>query len=795
MTRATATEPISDSTRQTSALPANFLNGYEILNMSLLAWPVSTYIVERADGQKQSHKDRSQIKNAIWTLKMEHKNLCRGYGFVIDVDEQTVAVPQSWKLPSPAEVGEYVVRLGERFTARADELKGRAIIKGIIREAIKKYFKENKCEELGELWQDYGSFCQMPNDLMGSDYYMCRRFDVAVEVLRQNTWVLQCSVNTTTLDGRTLADYYRRGEANILAGMIEDKRANRLTRQNRPTAVRVWRNKSNIYKLDVSVLELDDPDLIIKYGTLSADEQKAFSGKTVLCRPFKGQPIDVPLSEIRLILDSQITQEEHADTIINPAEREQFIHHLRNFIDGVDVYGEILRLSPTPFDIDRLPTTFILPPAIRVKDKNGDETIIEPPIAASDDLLKKRMRDRSDHIRRYGFLRQRPINPLLAWHRRFGKQTANRMKNDLNYLLESQGIEYKFEFMLFNDVDEIRKEIERNGYDALLAVLPERSRSPHDPNNTHEKIKRSIEAPSQCIHYDNTLPREWVARKHRELQDAKPKLARRIRQMYELCLANLLVKHHWVPFAPVEAFYYNVQVGVDVGGRHNTQAMTCLGYGFQKPLDGLIFRPDEIPLDVQKAEPIPVNCLYEGLLRQFEYMHSELESLGIQADFERSLFYRDGELSGDGDIWNEREAFELLYAELRNRGWVTENAIWTVVEVPKFAGGWRVLRNLEGVTNPLAGQCIFPFDDENRALICTTGAPYLPQGTARPIMIKINDIHGRANRHEVIRDLVWQADMCFTKPDTGMRLPWVLHVADTGALQLSKSYKITGITA
>jgi len=46
-----------------------------------------------------------------------------------------------------------------------------------------------------------------------------------------------------------------------------------------------------------------------------------------------------------------------------------------------------------------------------------------------------------------------------------------------------------------------------------------------------------------------------------------------------------------------------------------------------------------------------------------------------------------------------------------------------------------------------------------------------------------------------VQDLVWEADMCFTKPDIGMSLPWVLHVADSGALQLSRSYKITGVTA
>jgi hypothetical protein len=88
---------------------------------------------------------------------------------------------------------------------------------------------------------------------------------------------------------------------------------------------------------------------------------------------------------------------------------------------------------------------------------------------------------------------------------------------------------------------------------------------------------------------------------------------------------------------------------------------------------------------------------------------------------------------------------------------------------------------------------VFPFGDENVGLVCTTGQPYLPQGTACPLKIKIIDIAGKANRFEVVRDLVWEADMCFSKPDMGMRLPWILHVADEGALQVSRQYQITGI--
>jgi hypothetical protein len=42
----------------------------------------------------------------------------------------------------------------------------------------------------------------------------------------------------------------------------------------------------------------------------------------------------------------------------------------------------------------------------------------------------------------------------------------------------------------------------------------------------------------------------------------------------------------------------------------------------------------------------------------------------------------------------------------------------------------------DGVSNPIVGQSLFPFDDQSTGLVCTTGVPYLPQGTASPIALQ-----------------------------------------------------------
>ena len=287
---------------------------------------------------------------------------------------------------------------------------------------------------------------------------------------------------------------------------------------------------------------------------------------------------------------------------------------------------------------------------------------------------------------------------------------------------------------LYRDVEQLNAHITEKQFDALLAILPESGRESYRDDDMHERIKRRIEVPSQCIHHDNTLPESWVSRPHREFREAQPRLANRIRQRYELCLWNLLVKHHWVPFAPNDPFHYNVHVGLDVGGRHNNHAMACLGYGFSDPRGGLLFRPEEIPIDTQKAKPIPTQCLFSGLLQLFEATHQELSATGHTPDFDKAIFFRDGRLLGDGDAWNELDALKRLHRELLGRGWVSDCSVWTAVEIMKQAEDWRLMRFTNEVANPLVGYCLMPFDDENTALVCTTGAPYTLSGNfMRPL--------------------------------------------------------------
>ena len=66
-------------------------------------------------------------------------------------------------------------------------------------------------------------------------------------------------------------------------------------------------------------------------------------------------------------------------------------------------------------------------------------------------------------------------------------------------------------------------------------------------------------------------------------------------------------------------------------------------------------------------------------------------------------------------------------------------------------------------------------------------------GPAAPLKVRVINVAGEASVDEVIQDMVWEADMCFGKPDMGQSMPWTLHIADTGALRLARSYRIVGI--
>src|SRR5262245_29211273 len=96
----------ADVSTATAGLPDTFLSCYEILNSDALRCGVRLYKV-RGVSAEPPHCERGEAKQVIWALFKKHKALCKGYGFVIDLDAETVAVPSDWNLPGDVQEGEF----------------------------------------------------------------------------------------------------------------------------------------------------------------------------------------------------------------------------------------------------------------------------------------------------------------------------------------------------------------------------------------------------------------------------------------------------------------------------------------------------------------------------------------------------------------------------------------------------------------------------------------------------------------------------------------------------------------
>ena len=774
-----------------SARRRMLLNGYNISNLDALHWKAAVYEVKPLAAV--SMPTRASVKEVMWAFKKTNRSLCSGYGFVVELDETTVAIPAEWLIPSGTVANGHEFRRAHELEVRGSDLSHATLFGRIIKDALRSHLKKVGPQVLGPLWQDYGTLCQIPKSQTENGFAFCRKFDFDPKPMANGAWALRFMVSTASIDARPVLSYYAEGEVGDLGDMIHAKLNQRTNRRGRPISVRVLHGTKRHGEWSARVLDLLDPEQILDDAKLAPSEQKQRANLPLQCKDFVDGVLAVPREECFLILDSQITQSDHDETIMEPAERAEWAQKLRNLSNGCEVFGQTLALSESPLDADTFESVHFLPPPLHVRDSYGLSVLPAPPEASANGL-RERTKARDHHLRRFGFYEHRPITPLLALPAQLEKRDGEMVRFVLNDLLEERNIPFRFPNpFTYRDVASLLQKVEQGKHDVVLVVLPEGRREAFRDHDTHEQIKRRIPVPSQCVYHDNALPKplRGLSLEQGRLRD--PKLSRRMRNQLDLCLLNLLVKAQWFPFIPAESSHYNVHIGLDVGGKLNTTVVASIGYGFGNPNGGFLFKPIEIEMNSQHAEPVHPDPLFHGLRALIEETRATLEQIGDEPDFDQVLFMRDGQLLGAGEEWNEVEALTRLFEHCRTHGWVRSGAKWTAVELMKAGDGWRVMESNGQINNPLVGYCCFPFPSANEGLLCTTGQPYLSQGTAMPLKIRIQDIEGCANRNEVARDLVWEADMCFTKPDIGQSLPWTLHIADTGALQLSRSYRISGI--
>lgn len=763
------------------------LNAYEVVNASSLRWPVVRYHFNHPD-RSQEHTERGVLVSHMWNLRRAHEAACPGHRFVLAESPDTVLVPADWLIPDHDDHEGYEIRRGQAFELSALNAEHAMLVGELLKRALISHMKRSS-GTLGAVWQDFNGFCELPPAQGVDAVRYVRRFEAIPARLKAGRWVLKVRLGTVSVDGRSFADYFRDGDVGTLAEYLVLKRRNRETRQSGPTAIRVLVNTGTSRP---EVMELKSPEELMQRAEQDPAVQMAQAEDRLTCIVYPDREVEVDLRHAWLILDTQITGEQHRETILSTDTRAAWFEQIRGVVDGAEVHGTPLRLDNQLFRLDSQDVLRIELPALTLKVSPTEEGIL-PGSRAEAGEIRSRAEQRQRAVRQYGYpnRRQANISPLLAVPATWRADQGQRLLADLNSVLESLHLRIRFSGPLpYRTPEDIIRSVETHKATAVLAVLPEGARAPQVRGDMHERIKRQRGMPpSQCVQFDRTLHPKYAGV---PWTDVPPREARQVKGRYDLLVQNLLAKCNFMPFLPAAPFHYNVHVGIDVGGLHNNFAMSCVGYGLATGHP--IFLPDRIEVDTQQVEPIPHTRLCAAIDQSFTEIRQIVLHHEQEPDFNRVLFFRDGDLNGHGTLWQEIDGLKQLHAKWLEQGFIRADASWVVIEVSKRAEYWRQLeRQGQRVENPLVGTVSFPFEDPHQALISTSGEPYLRQGTASPLFVTMTAIAGTFDPQEVARDLVWEADLCFTQPGVGMSLPYVLHVADKGALQLSRGYGTPGI--
>lgn len=765
-----------------SAEGGTVLNAYPVVNADALTWDVARYHLQPVSGSLE-HEDRGAAEQLLWRLKREHPAACPGHGFAISETPQTVIVPQEWQIPDQKNFHGFAVRRTGTFTLRADDSDYQQVVSTLLKLALRRHMRTS-AGQLGPVWQHVGGFCELPRPSSDDPTTaFARRLEVLPATVRGGQWVLKVHLSTVSTDALTIGQYYRDGNVQSLAQRIVLKRENRQTRKLEPTAIRVFVDRPG---RPAEMMELAQPELLLEDARLDPASQGPLAQRPVRCQPFKADELEIDANHVRLILDTQITGKAHRETILNVDTRASWFQRVRSTIDGFDAFGVNVKVDEQLYRVPDEHTRVVSLPALRMMVRPGQQGDL-PASTADASSIQERARTRSRLLRQNGYLFQYPLTPLLAVPHTWSQARAQRLKRDLNAAARELHLALDFSVVNYALPADILNAAETGKNNAVVAVLPEGSTQPQSPGDMHERIKR-LEGmpPSQCIQHDRTLRPHLVETNWNALPNH---VAHSVRGRYTLLLQNLVVKCGWLPFTPAEPAHFNVHVGIDVGGVQNNYAMACIGYGLAQAHTQAMFFPQAIRVGGQQAEPIPDSALCRSLDEGFRTIHGRLTELGDSPDFERVLFVRDGDMNGQGETWQEIDGLIRLRAQWVEGGLITADAQWVVAEVSKRAEYWRQLRRVSArVLNPVVGTVSFPFDDPLQALVSTTGDPYLTQGTADPLYVTLTPLGGEIDPWSVMKDLVTEADLCFTKPDHGLSLPWVLHVADKGALHLSRGY-------
>lgn len=291
-----------------------------------------------------------------------------------------------------------------------------------------------------------------------------------------------------------------------------------------------------------------------------------------------------------------------------------------------------------------------------------------------------------------------------------------------------------------------------------LLVLP-----PNADKDLHNYIKRALwpDIQLQCALASNIVnfyQQQGVGEQF--TYEVKDGLEGKLRSYIKYTALGLLqVNHKWL-WSLQNALHYDAYVGIDV-------LKGTAGFTFIYENSKYCFFHD---FPSRQKEKLPANQIKEVL---YTRLKDDLRKLFCPPLIcpHSIVIHRDGKI-----YESELRGIRAAVRQLKREGILNSETMVGVVQIPKQSAypiRISIGDSLARLDNPRIGGW-FPIDMK-QGIVCTTGKPFIRQGTARPLHAIIAE--GELNIKYVLEDIFALSQLIWSAPDSCGRLPLTIRLA------------------
>ncbi|MBX2963235.1 MAG: hypothetical protein KF687_12035 [Cyclobacteriaceae bacterium] len=393
----------------------------------------------------------------------------------------------------------------------------------------------------------------------------------------------------------------------------------------------------------------------------------------------------------------------------------------------------------------------------------GENQILPSPISNSQDDYKRSFRSRKEYLNKFGcyFVHPSmersiyfcfPANTTENLRERFANDVCNRIKA-LTKISVSPAIITYSDYM--NGIADLK-----NNFDTGMTVFVFEDLDPTTYFNIRFELKNWR---------IKRVTNFQLAKKFKGLNDYKDgrfeKGLKNWNSFIEINAFDIIQQLGCLPFIVEPQLNYDMQLVIDVSEKssHIVLSLVMFKSGMKTPIFDSLVKPKTD----SKKETINSAFLEKYVIELLNNNRTIISKFNLNS----MLVLRDGKNCGD-----EFNSLEATVPKLIQKGILEASFKMTFVEYHKTTLKEVRLVDRQGrhYSNVLEGSYFLP--DENTAILATTGAGTLNQGTASPIMLKGG--YGNCDMTKVLHDVFTSSQLNFSNPSVAQRLTFAAKRAD-----------------